>query len=184
MLANTVHINSQGDDKTYVGRSVELEVLVQTRNLLNLTVLEIKAGNIQVLRQAVWRVGLGDNAETALGGPAEKNLGGSLAVSLCNLLDDGVVEKKRGVGSDLHVALEEALGAERRVGGDLDVVLAGELNEVGLDVVRVVFDLKGSGLDLGVGEEVEEEGTAVVAYTNALCEALALDVLKGFPCAL
>jgi hypothetical protein len=63
-------------------------------------------------------------------------------------------------------------------------VLAGELDEVGLDIVRVVFDLEGGGLDFGVGEEVEKEGTTVVADTDALCEALALDVLKGLPCAL
>lgn len=105
-------------------------------------------------------------------------------MSICNLLDDGVVKQKRRVGGNLHVALEEALGAKRRVGGDLDVVLAGELDEVRLNVVRVVFDLEGGGLDFGVGEEVEEESATVVAYTNAPCEALALDVLKGFPCAL
>jgi hypothetical protein len=34
-------------------------------------------------------------------------------VSLCNLLDDGVVEQKRRIGGNLHVALKEALGAER-----------------------------------------------------------------------
>ena len=95
-----------------------------------------------------------------------------------------MVEEKRSVGGNLHVALDEALGAEGRVCGDLDVVLLGELDEVGLDVVGVVFDLEGGGLDLAVGEHVEEEGARVVAHTDALGQALVLELLKGFPCAL
>lgn len=103
---------------------------------------------------------------------------------ISNLLDDGVVKEEGCVSRDLHVALDEALGAEGRVCGDLDVVLLGELDEVGLDVVGVVLDLEGGGLGLAVGEHVEEEGARVVAHTDALGQALVLELLKGFPCAL
>jgi hypothetical protein len=105
-------------------------------------------------------------------------------VGICNLLDDGVVKEKRCVGCNLHVALDEALGAERRVCGDLDVVLLGQLDKVGLDVVRVVLDLESRRLDLCVGEQVQEQRSGVVAHTDALGQALVLELLECFPCAL
>lgn len=104
--------------------------------------------------------------------PAEEDLRGCLAMCICDLLDDGVVEQEGCVSRDLHVALDEALGTEGRVRGDLDVVLLSQLDEVGLNVVGVVLDLESRGLGLGVGEHVEEEGARVVAHTDALGQAL------------
>ena len=63
-------------------------------------------------------------------------------------------------------------------------MLAGQLEEVGLDVVWVVLNLERGRLDLGVGEHVEKQGSAVVAHTNALSQALVLELLKCLPCAL
>jgi hypothetical protein len=97
---------------TYVGRSVELEVLVQLRDLLDLIVLQVEASDIQVLRQAVRRVRLRNDGDTTLCAPPEQNLCGSLAVCLGDLLDDRVVEEQRGVSGDLHVALDEGLRTE------------------------------------------------------------------------
>jgi hypothetical protein len=99
--------------ETYVGRSVELEVLVQVRDLSNLRVLESEADDVQVLLQTVLRVALGDDGDTALCRPSQKDLCGCLAVRLSDLLDDGVVEEKRSIRSDLHIALDERLRTER-----------------------------------------------------------------------
>jgi hypothetical protein len=103
---------------------------------------------------------------------------------LRDLLDNRVVEEQRGVGSNLHVALDEALRAERGVRGHLDAVLFGELDEVGLDVVRVMLNLKRSGLGLCICEHVQQQRAAVVADTDALGQSLALELLECLPCAL
>lgn len=103
---------------------------------------------------------------------------------LGDLGDDGVVEEEGSVGGELHVALNERLGAERRVTGDGNVVLLGQLEEVGLDVVGVVLNLESRRLDRGVCEHVEQERAGVVGDTDALCETLLLDILHRLPCAL
>ena len=98
--------------ETYVGGSVELEVLVKARDLLDLRVLEVEAGHVQVLLEATLGVALGDDRQATLCGPSQQNLCGCLAVCLRDLLDDRVVEEERSVGRDLHVALDERLGTE------------------------------------------------------------------------
>jgi hypothetical protein len=63
-------------------------------------------------------------------------------------------------------------------------VLLGQFDQVGLDVVWVVLDLKRSGLGLRVREHVQQQRAAVVAHTDALGQALALELLKRLPRAL
>lgn len=98
--------------------------------------------------------------------------------------DEVVLEQRLCVGCDLHVALNEAGGAEGRVRCDGDAALLGELDEVLLREVRVVFDLEDGGRDLGVGEEVEEERPRVVADADALGQTLLLELLDRLPRAL
>lgn len=59
---------------TYVCGDVELQVLVQIRDRRDLIVLQVKACDVQVLLQAVLRVALGDDGETALCRPTKENL--------------------------------------------------------------------------------------------------------------
>lgn len=63
-------------------------------------------------------------------------------------------------------------------------MLLGELDQVRLDIVWVVLDLEGRGLDLGVCEEVEQKSARVVGNTNALGQTLCLDVFESPPCVL
>jgi hypothetical protein len=169
---------------TYVCGGVELEVLVKVRDLLDLLLLQVEAGDVQVLLQTVLRVALGDDSETTLSGPSEQYLGGGLAVGFRDLGDDGVVEEERGVGGELHVALNERLGTEGRVSCNGNVVLLGQLEQVGLDVVWVVLDLERRRLDSGVCEHVKQQSAGVVGDTDALCQTLLLDSLHCLPCAL
>jgi hypothetical protein len=92
---------------TYVGWGIELQVLVEVRDLSNLRLAHVKASDVQVLLQTVLRVALGDNGQTALCRPPQQDLCGCLAVLLGDLLDDGVIEQERSIRGDLHVALNE-----------------------------------------------------------------------------
>jgi hypothetical protein len=102
-------------------------------------------------------------------------------VCLGNLGDHWVVEEQRCICGNLHVALDERLGSERRVCGDSNTVLLSKLKQVGLDVVWVVLDLECGGLGLRVCEHVKEQSTVVVGDTNALREALSLHILHRPP---
>merc|ERR1712000_358923 len=89
---------------------VESQTAVQGRDALELVQGEVERHNVKVLGETIGVVGLGDDGNAALGGPAEEDLGGGLAVLVGESLD--------GLG------LEEGLGAVGSLGED-----AGELLE-------------------------------------------------------
>lgn len=98
--------------ETVVDGRVELEVLVKSRNLLNLGLLHIPASNLEVLLKTVLVVGLGDDSNTTLSGPSEEDLCGSLVVLLGETSDYLVLKEERGVLGDLHAGLNEGRGTE------------------------------------------------------------------------
>lgn len=143
---------------------------------------------------------LGDDANSALSGPAKKDLRRRLAVLLCDLGNLGVLEEGGSGESFGVVDLEEGLGAEGGVGGEDDTKLLGECDHGGLGEVavlrfvssraekgreggneRVVLDLEDRGLDARVTEEVNHEASAEVGDTNFLGEAGVLDLLHDGP---
>lgn len=63
-------------------------------------------------------------------------------------------------------------------------MLLSQLEEVWLNVVWVVLDLEGCRLDLCICEHIKQKRTVVVGDTNALGQALLLDILKSPPCIL
>lgn len=85
--------------------------------------------------------GLGDDAVAADLGPGEDDLGAGGLVLLGDLGDGGVVDEEGEV---------EAVVAKGRVGGDVDVLLLAEGDElVVLQQARVALDLVGGGDDAG-----------------------------------
>lgn len=85
-----------------------------------------------------------------------------LAMGLCNLCDDWVVEQQRCVCGNLHVAFEERLGTKRRVRSDSNTMLLSKLEQVRLDIVGVMLDLECRRLDLRICEHVKQQRTIVV----------------------
>lgn len=81
----------------------------------------------------------------------------------------------------LHVELAERSRAEGGVGGHGDALSLGKVEEVLLDEVGVVLDLKSGGADLGVAEEVVQELGLEVGDANALGETLLDERLHGRP---
>nr|POE59280.1 hypothetical protein CFP56_24549 [Quercus suber] len=139
------------------------QALIQRADLLDLVGGEVEAADVEVLLQAALVIGLGDDGDAALRGPAQQHLGRRLAVLGRDALDGRVLEQQGGVVGLLHVELEERLRAEGRVGGDGDVAALAQVEQVLLDEVGVVLDLERLWQDLGVSLDVEEEGAGVVA---------------------
>lgn len=69
----------------------------------------------------------------------------------------------------------------RRVGGDGNTLLLAESEELLLDEVGVVLNLKSGGADAAVTEEIHQQSTLEVGNTNALGEALVNDGLEALP---
>ena len=135
---------------------------VQPTDLLQLALVEIKRTDVEVLRKTVLVVALGDDCDISLRSPPEQDLRGSLAVLGSDALDNVVVKEERCVLCPLHVQLDEALGSERRVGSDVNVVGLAQLDKTFLGEVRVVLNLQSRGDDAGVAQEVENQGAVVV----------------------
>lgn len=70
---------------------------------------------LQVLLQALSRVGLGDDGKTTLGGPSKEDLSGGLAVLLRDRSDDGVLEERRGILGLVPVEFDERLRSEAKI---------------------------------------------------------------------
>lgn len=138
------------DADTKVGRVVESQALVQRRNRLNLLRRQVPVGAVQVLLEPLGIVGLGNDNNVPLGGPAKEHLRRCLAVGVGGLLDGWVFKQGADVEGALVLELEEGLWPKGGIGCHGNIVLLAHLNETRLDEVRVVFDLVDGGLDFGV----------------------------------
>jgi len=98
--------------ETVVDGRVELEVLVKSRDLLNLGLLHIPASDLEVLLETVLVVGLGDDSNSTLSGPSEEDLCRGLVVLLGEASDHLVLKEERGVLGDLHASLDEGRRTE------------------------------------------------------------------------
>lgn len=96
-------------------------------------------------------------------------------------LDRLVIEQQRRILGVLHVEFDERLRAKGAVCCDSNTVFATELDKSLLAQVRVVLDLECCGGDCRVTEQVQQQSTVVVAYTNALRESVADQGLHGLP---
>lgn len=156
------YLRKNADSK--VRRVIKPQALVQRRNRINLLSRQVKIETVQVLCQPLGVVGLGNDDNVPLGGPAQKHLRGGLVVVLGRLGDGGVLEQRADIQGALIFQLEEALRAEGAVGGHGDVVLLAHLDELGLHEVRMVFNLIDGGLDFGVWRGAcREKGEALLA---------------------
>lgn len=138
------------------------KVLVESRDLLDLILGEVKVDVLEVLLGALRVVGLGDDGDSPLSRPAEENLSGRLGVGVGDGLDGGVLEEGGGVESTGVLDLEEGLRSEggvcrrmdrsaraivrkpsvRRTGSDGESDLLGELDERLLSQVGVVLEME------------------------------------------
>lgn len=173
-----------GTADTYSQRVVESQVPVQGADGLDLAGFQVPASDVQVLRQAVRVVALGDDSDVALRGPAQQHLGRGLAVLLGNALDGRMLEQDRGLLRILHLQLEEALRTEGGISGHSNALLLGIFNESRLRQVRVVLDLEGSRADARIAQQVHDQLDTEVADANAAGEALVDQRLHGRPCLL
>lgn len=141
---------NQTTGSTHISRIIESQPAIQPTNRLQLPLLQLKIRNLQILQQSRLVIALGNHSQSALGGPAEKDLSRRLLVRFGDLGDFGVLEEDWRVLGFVPAELEEGLGAEGGVGCDGDVLGGGELEEGWLDEVGVVLDLEGCGADFGV----------------------------------
>lgn len=105
-------LGKDGDVEAVVDGVVEAETSVKAADGLNLVLSKIEAADVEVLGETVLVVGLGDNGNTTLGGPSEQDLASRLVVLVGDLLDNLVVEEKRGVVCSLHLQLDKGSRAE------------------------------------------------------------------------
>lgn len=84
-----------------------------------------------------------------------------------NLLDNVVIEQQRSIHGALHVQFEKRLRAERRIPRDRHPLTLGQLDQVGLRQVGVVFDLESRGHDFGVSEEIHDQSAVEIADADA-----------------
>lgn len=98
-----------------------------------------------------------------------------------DLGDDGMYEQRLKVLRFFKVEFNKALRAKGRVSGDGDTLLFGEVDEVGLNEVWVVFDLEDGDGDFGVAEGVHEEGALEVGDTDGAGEALFDEAFHSLP---
>lgn len=166
---------------TYSSRVVESQVLVQRADGLDLSGLQVPGSDIQVLRQAVWVVALGDDSDVALRGPAQQHLGRGLAMLLSNGLDSGVLEQERGLLSVLQLQLKEAQRAEGGVSSHGNAFLLDVVDQTSLGQVGVVLNLESGRADARVAQQVHDQLGAEVADTNAAGELLVDQGLHGRP---
>lgn len=105
-------LGEDGDVEAVVDGVVEAETSVESADGLDLVLSKIEAADVKVLSKAVLVVGLGDDGDTTLSGPSQQDLTSRLVVLVGNLLDDLVVEEKRGVVCSLHLQLNKGSGTE------------------------------------------------------------------------
>lgn len=74
--SSVLRLCEDGDARVNLAGVVEADVLVQARDVLDLILRQVEAIGSQVLSQTLSVVTLGNNGDTTLGGPSEKNLGG------------------------------------------------------------------------------------------------------------
>lgn len=154
------------DPNAKVGRVIKPQALVQRRDALDLVGREVKVGRVQVLRQPLLAVALGDDDDAALRRPPQQDLRRRFAVLLGDAGHGLVLEEWPDVESALVLELEEALRAEGRVGRHGDAVLLAHLDEARLDEVGVMLDLVDGGWDTRVAEDVVEQGRVEVRHTD------------------
>lgn len=112
-----------------------------------LKVLVVELDGLKVALDAVGGDGLGDLDEVLLQTPSNEDLGGGLTELLGDLLD----------GLSVNVArLARHIVAERRVGGEVDIVVLQVREELGLDERRVRLDLVHGGDDAGRVDDLLE----------------------------
>lgn len=148
---------------------------------MQVVLVQVEAGRIQVLGQDLWSRGLGDDGQASLGGPSEEDLSDRLVVLGGNLLDDGVLQQRGGALGSRHIQLHEAGGAEGGVGCDGDALSLSQVDEVGLLEVRVVLDLERSRADLGILQSVIHGLRLVVGDADAARQLLLDQLLHGSP---
>lgn len=158
--------------KTYVEGVVEAQVLVQGADRVNLTSLQVKVGDLQVLSQTSGVVALGDNSDVTLSSPAQQNLSRGALVLGSESSDDSVVEQEGGILGLLDLELDEAERTEGGVCGDGEALLLGVVDKGLLGEVRVVLDLEGGGADASIAEEIHQQLGAEVAHTDAAGQLL------------
>ena len=88
-----------------------------------------------------------------------------------NLLHNLMIEQNRSVFGALHAQFKKGLRPKRRIRGDGDSLAVCELDEAGLREVRVMFDLEDRRNNLGVAEEIEDQGTVEIADADTAGES-------------
>lgn len=162
-------------------RLVEAGVDIESSYLLNVVLCEVEVDGLQVRLHVLNAGALGDDRQTALGGPPEKDLGGRLSVLLGDLTDNIVLQEGLNLGGVLHVELPERGRAEGAVGGNGNALVLGKAEELVLDEVGVVLNLEGGWADLCVPEEVVDELGLEVGDADVLGEALGDEALHSGP---
>lgn len=148
---------------------------------IEVSLLEVEAGAVEILRHDLDAAGLGDDSEPALRGPAEQDLRRLLAV-LGGEPGDQLVLHERGQGLRvLEAELEEGRGPERRVRRHRDPLRLAQADELLLHEEGVVLDLQRGRRDRRVPQHVVDQLRLEVGYPDRLGEPLADERLHRCP---
>lgn len=156
-------------------RVVEAQALVQGADGVDLSLRQVEAGDVEVLREAAGVVGLWDDGNAALRRPAEQHLRRRL-VGPCRRRLHGrhVPQERRALCAPVERGrqLQEGLRPKGRVGRDGDVLLVRQRHELFLHEVGVVLDLQRRDGVAGVGLDVVEGLGLGVGDADGLCDAV------------
>lgn len=165
---------------------IKSQSFIQRTNLLDLVRRQIKTAvhDVEILLQTVWVVRLGDDGDAALGRPAQKDLRGGLADGCRGALDGLGLKQRRdtlGPFAERLGQLKEALGPKGRVRCDGDVEVLGEVDEIRLHQVRVVFDLQDGERVARVRGDVVEDLALGVGDADGFGQPLVHHLLERLP---
>jgi hypothetical protein len=149
--------------------------------------LQIEIQNLEVLLQATGIVGLGDDSNTSLSGPAKKDLRRCLASSSGGLLDRSNIPEQWYVAGSLPESwreLQERLRAEGRICSNENAPFLGQTDEFRLYQIRMVFYLQRGYRMAAVSIDVVQNLSLSVRDANGSGDARINDFFKRLPCLL
>ncbi len=155
------------------------QVDVQAVDGFDLVISKGKVKGLQILHKPLMSVALRNDSYSALRCPSQKDLWRRFLVG-CGCLSDGVVGEEAGCRL-VHTQFNIALGTERGVRSDGDVMCLGEVDQSFLRKVRVKLDLKNLRFVAGISLNVENGLRLEVANTDVLGETFVDELLQRRP---
>jgi len=153
------------------------QVLIETIQLLQVGLGELKVQNLKVLLDAFSVDTLGNSGSAAFDQITIENLGRGLIMAFRDFLQLGLFQKNGIIGFDGHASWR----AERAVRSERNAVFLAELEQGLLHKVGMALNLEVSGLDTSAVQNMLNLGVVKVGQTNRFHQTLVDGLFKLLP---